>query len=317
MGFIVGVWLGMTISEVLIKARGLTKKYDQFMAVDHIDFEVYKGECVGFLGPNGAGKTTTVRMIYCFLPSTEGELTVAGMNVSTQARQIKSMVGVSPQEDNLDPDFTVLKNLQVYARYFDIGKAEATKRALELLRFFQLDEKKDASIYQLSGGMKRRLIMARALINEPKILLLDEPTTGLDPQGRHIVWDEIRSLRKQGVTIILTTHYMDEAAALCDRVLIIDNGKIIETGMPQKLIKEHVGEDVLEVAYDEAVLKSLKEELPDAHMEVYGDQIRVFINQPHGVFERIVKKFPNVDMTIRNANLEDVFLKLTGRKLRE
>lgn len=317
MGFIVGVWLDMTISEVLIKARGLTKKYDQFMAVDHIDFEVYKGECVGFLGPNGAGKTTTVRMIYCFLPSTEGELTVAGMNVSTQARQIKSMVGVSPQEDNLDPDFTVLKNLQVYARYFDIGKAEATKRALELLRFFQLDEKKDASIYQLSGGMKRRLIMARALINEPKILLLDEPTTGLDPQGRHIVWDEIRSLRKQGVTIILTTHYMDEAAALCDRVLIIDNGKIIETGMPQKLIKEHVGEDVLEVAYDEAVLKSLKEELPNAHMEVYGDQIRVFINQPHGVFERIVKKFPNVDMTIRNANLEDVFLKLTGRKLRE
>ena len=307
----------MTSSEVLIKACGLTKKYDQFMAVDHIDFEVYKGECVGFLGPNGAGKTTTVRMIYCFLPSTEGELTVAGMNVSTKARQIKSMVGVSPQEDNLDPDFTVLKNLQVYARYFDIGKAEATKRALELLRFFQLDEKKDASIDQLSGGMKRRLIIARALINEPKILLLDEPTTGLDPQGRHIVWDEIRSLRKQGVTIILTTHYMDEAAALCDRVLIIDNGKIIETGVPQKLIKAHVGEDVLEVAYDEAVLKSLKEELPNAHVEVYGDQIRVFINQPHGVFERIVKKFPDVDMTIRNANLEDVFLKLTGRKLRE
>jgi lipooligosaccharide transport system ATP-binding protein len=307
----------MTSSEVLIKAHGLTKKYDKFKAVDHIDFEVYKGECVGFLGPNGAGKTTTVRMIYCFLPLTEGELTVAGMNVSTQARQIKSMVGVSPQEDNLDPDFTVLKNLQVYARYFGIDKSEATKRALELLRFFQLDEKKDATIDQLSGGMKRRLIMARALINEPKILLLDEPTTGLDPQGRHIVWDEIRLLRKQGVTIILTTHYMDEAAALCDRVLIIDNGTIIETGVPQKLIKEHVGEDVLEVAYSEAILKSLKEELPDAHVEVYGDQIRVFINQPHGVFERIVKKFPNVDMTIRNANLEDVFLKLTGRKLRE
>ena len=307
----------MTISEVLIKARGLTKKYDQFMAVDHIDFEVYKGECVGFLGPNGAGKTTTVRMIYCFLPSTEGELTVAGMNVSTQARQIKSMVGVSPQEDNLDPDFTVIKNLQVYARYFDIPKEEATKRALELLKFFQLEEKQDVSIYQLSGGMKRRLIMARALINEPRILLLDEPTTGLDPQGRHIVWDEIRSLRKQGVTIILTTHYMDEAAALCDRVLIIDNGKIIETGVPQKLIKKHVGEDVLEVSYDEAVLKTLKEELPDAHIEVFGDQIRVFINQPHGVFERIVKKFPGIDLTIRNANLEDVFLKLTGRKLRE
>jgi lipooligosaccharide transport system ATP-binding protein len=307
----------MTFSEVLIKAHDLTKKYGNFTAVDHIDFEVYKGECIGFLGPNGAGKTTTVRMIYCFLPLTDGELTVAGMNVSEQQREIKCMVGVAPQEDNLDPDFTVIKNLQVYARYFDIPKAEATKRATELLRFFQLEEKQAKSISELSTGMKRRLIMARALINEPRILLLDEPTTGLDPQGRHSVWEEIRSLRKQGVTIILTTHYMDEAAALCDRVLIIDNGKIIETGVPQKLIKEHVGEDVLEVAYDETILKNLKEELPDAHVEVFGDQIRVFINQPHGVFERIVKKFPDIDMTIRNANLEDVFLKLTGRKLRE
>jgi len=307
----------MNSSEVLIKAHDLTKKYGNFTAVDHIDFEVYKGECIGFLGPNGAGKTTTVRMIYCFLPLTGGELTVAGMNVSKQPREIKCMVGVAPQEDNLDPDFTVIKNLQVYARYFDIPKAEATKRATELLRFFQLEEKQAKSIEELSTGMKRRLIMARALINEPRILLLDEPTTGLDPQGRHIVWEEIRSLRKQGVTIILTTHYMDEAAALCDRVLIVDNGKIIETGVPQKLIKKHVGEDVLEVAYDESVLKTLKEELPDAHVEVFGDQIRVFINQPHGVFERIVKKFPDIDMTIRNANLEDVFLKLTGRKLRE
>ncbi len=307
----------MNSSEILIKAHGLTKRYNDFLAVDHIDFEVYRGECVGFLGPNGAGKTTTVRMIYCFLPVTEGELTVADLNVSTQARQIKSMVGVAPQEDNLDPDFTVLKNLQVYARYFDIPKAEASKRATELLKFFQLEEKQAKSINELSTGMKRRLIIARALINEPRILLLDEPTTGLDPQGRHIAWDEIRSLRKQGVTIILTTHYMDEAAALCDRVLIIDNGKIIESGVPQKLIKEHVGEDVLEVAYDEVVLKTLKEELPGAHIEVFGDQIRVFINQPHGVFERIAKKFPDIDMTIRNANLEDVFLKLTGRKLRE
>ena len=307
----------MVSSEVLIKANNLTKKFGSFTAVDHIDFEVYKGECVGFLGPNGAGKTTTVRMIYCFSPVTEGELTVAGMNVSTQPREIKRMVGVAPQEDNLDPDFTVIKNLQVYARYFDIPKAEVTKRALELLKFFQLEEKQTKPIDELSTGMKRRLIIARALINQPQILLLDEPTTGLDPQGRHIVWDEIRSLIKRGVTIILTTHYMDEAAALCDRVLIIDNGKIIETGVPQKLIKEHVGEDVLEVAFDETVLKKLKEELPEAHIEIFGDQIRVFINQPHGIFERIVKKFPGVNMTIRNANLEDVFLKLTGRKLRE
>jgi lipooligosaccharide transport system ATP-binding protein len=303
-------------SARLIKALDLTKRFGSFTAVDHIDFEIYKGECLGFLGPNGAGKTTTVRMIYCFSPVTEGELTVAGMNVSTHSREIKRMVGVAPQEDNLDPDFTVTKNLQVYARYFDIPKAEAAKRAMELLKFFQLEEKQTKSIDELSTGMKRRLIIARALINQPQILLLDEPTTGLDPQGRHIVWDEIRSLLKQGVTIILTTHYMDEAAALCDRVIIIDNGKIIETGVPQKLIKKHVGEDVLEVAFNEVILKSLKEELPDADIELFGDQIRVFVNR-HGVLERIVKRFPGVNMNIRNANLEDVFLKLTGRGLRE
>ena len=309
--------LAMNSSEVLIKAIGLTKRFNHnIVAVDHIDFDVYKGECVGFLGPNGAGKTTTVRMIYCFLPVTEGELTVAGLNVTTQARQIKSMIGVSPQEDNLDPDFSVTKNLQVYARYFDVSKEEAAKRAKQLLKFFALEEKRDASISQLSGGMKRRLIMARALINEPRILLLDEPTTGLDPQGRHIVWDEIRSLRKQGVTIILTTHYMDEAAALCDRILIIDNGKIIQTGEPNDLIKRFAGEDVLEVEYDEVMAKALKQELPDAEVEVFGDQVRVFAKQ-HGTFEEIIKRYPDKTMTIRNANLEDVFLKLTGRKLRE
>jgi lipooligosaccharide transport system ATP-binding protein len=306
----------MTSQEILIKARNLTKRYNNFTAVDHINFEVCKGECIGFLGPNGAGKTTTVRMIYCFSPVTEGELTVAGMNVSTDSRKIKRMVGVAPQEDNLDPDFTVIKNLQVYARYFDISKAEAAKRAIELLKFFQLEEKQNRSIDELSTGMKRRLIIARALINQPQILLLDEPTTGLDPQGRHIVWDETRSLLKQGVTIILTTHYMDEAAALCDRVLIVDNGKIIETGVPQQLIKKHAGEDVLEVPFNETILKALKKELPNADIEIFGDQIRVFVNR-HGVFERIIKKFPGVNMTIRNANLEDVFLKLTGRKLRE
>jgi lipooligosaccharide transport system ATP-binding protein len=303
-------------SVSLIKALDLTKRYGSFTAVDHINFEVRKGECVGFLGPNGAGKTTTVRMIYCFSPVTEGELSVAGMNVSTHSREIKQMVGVAPQEDNLDPDFTVIKNLQVYARYFNISKAEAAKRAKELLKFFQLEEKQATSIDELSTGMKRRLIIARALINQPQILLLDEPTTGLDPQGRHIVWDEIRSLLKQEVTIILTTHYMDEAAALCDRVLIIDNGKIIETGVPQELIRKHVGEDVLEVPFNEVILKALKEELADADIEIFGDQIRVFVNK-HGVFERIVNKFPGVNMTIRNANLEDVFLKLAGRKLRE
>jgi lipooligosaccharide transport system ATP-binding protein len=307
----------MTSSEVLIKAQGLTKKFNGLVAVDHIDFEVYKGECVGFLGPNGAGKTTTVRMIYCFMPVTSGELTVAGLKVQTQAREIKGKIGVCPQEDNLDPDFTVIKNLQVYARYFSMPKEAAAKRAEYLLKFFQLDEKRDAAINELSGGMKRRLIMARALVNEPQILLLDEPTTGLDPQARHLVWDEIRNLRKQGVTIILTTHYMDEAAALCDRVLIVDNGKVIQTGVPHELVARYAGEDVLELEYNEEVVEKLKQELPGAEVEVFGDQVRVFINQPHGVFERIVKKFPDKNMTIRNANLEDVFLKLTGRKLRE
>jgi lipooligosaccharide transport system ATP-binding protein len=307
----------MNSSEVLIKAHSLTKKFNDFVAVDHIDFEVYKGECVGFLGPNGAGKTTTVRMIYCFLPLTEGSLTVAGMDTSTKSRDIKKIIGVAPQEDNLDPDFTVVKNLQVYARYFDIPKTEAAKRASDLLKFFQLEEKQAKSIQELSTGMKRRLIIARALINEPQILLLDEPTTGLDPQGRHIVWDEIRFLMKRGVTIILTTHYMEEAAALCGRVLIIDNGKIIETGSPQKLVRKHVGEEVLEMSLDESTLKTLKEELPDARIEILGDQIRVFTDQPHGTFEKIASKFPGVPMNIRNANLEDVFLKLTGRKLRE
>ncbi len=307
----------MNSSEILIRAQNLTKKFKDFVAVDHIDFEVYRGECVGFLGPNGAGKTTTVRMIYCFLPLTEGSLSVAGMDASLQARDIKKIIGVAPQEDNLDPDFSVIKNLEIYARYFDIPKADAVKRASDLLEFFQLQEKRTKSIQELSTGMKRRLIIARALMNNPQILLLDEPTTGLDPQGRHIVWDEIRSLMKKGVTIILTTHYMEEAATLCDRVLVVDNGKIIETGSPQKLVKKHVGEEVLEIAFNEQTLKILRDELPDAGIEIFGDQIRVFTNQPHGTFEKIASKFPGVTMNIRIANLEDVFLKLTGRKLRE
>ena len=306
----------MTASESLIKARNLTKKFNGFTAVDHIEFEVYKGECVGFLGPNGAGKTTTVRMIYCFSPLTEGELSVAGMSVSEQALEIKTLVGVAPQEDNLDPDFSVTKNLQVYARYFDISKAEAEKRAKEQLKFFQIEEKQNMFITELSTGMKRRLILARALINKPQILLLDEPTTGLDPQARHIVWEEVRSLRKRGVTIILTTHYMDEAATLCDRILLMDKGKIIEQGKPSELIKKHVGADVLEVDNDEKLVQALKAEFPDASFEAFGDRIHVFTTQPHGVFERFLEKNPLTNVTIRNANLEDVFLKLTGRGLK-
>lgn len=307
----------MVFSEILIEARNLTKKFGNLTAVDHINFDVFKGECVGFLGPNGAGKTTTVRMIYCFLPLSDGELYVAGKDVTKQAREIKSIVGVAPQEDNLDPDFTVFKNLEVYARYFDIPKGEATKRADEQLKFFQLQEKRNVQIMELSTGMKRRLIVARALMNKPTILLLDEPTTGLDPQARHLVWDEVRALRRHGVTIILTTHYMDEAAELCDRVLIMDNGKIIEQGLPADLIRKHVGNEVLEFETNEQLIQALKNELPDTEIETLGERTHVFTTQAHGVFEKFLEKHPGINVSIRNANLEDVFLKLTGRKLRD
>lgn len=303
--------------EVVIEANGLTKKYNDFLAVDHINFKIYKGECVGFLGPNGAGKTTTVRMMYCFLPPTEGELTVMGLSVKAQCREIKCLVGVAPQEDNLDPDFTVIKNLTVYARYFDIPKDEAMKRAEEQLKFFQLEEKREVPIMALSTGMKRRLIFARALINQPQILLLDEPTTGLDPQARHLVWDEVRRLKKQQVTIILTTHYMDEAEVLCDRILIVDRGKIIEEGTPAELIKKHIGEDVLELDYDEKLLAVLKESFSDARVEKLGDRMQIFTDKPQGVFEEFLKEHQLQNVAIRKANLEDVFLKLTGRGLRE
>jgi lipooligosaccharide transport system ATP-binding protein len=306
-----------TMPEVLIIAQDLTKKYDDFLAVDNIDFEVFKGECCGFLGPNGAGKTTTIKMIQCVLPLTSGSLAVAGMNVSEKPREIRKMIGVAPQEENLDPDFTVMTNLLVYARYFDIPKPEALERAENLLKFSQLEEKRNVVIAQLSTGMKRRLILARALINEPQILLLDEPTTGLDPQARHLIWDKVRHLKKQGVTIILTTHYMDEAAELCDRTLIMNHGKIIEEGKPSDLVKKHAGENVLEVDYDTEVMKMLQGKFPEARLEIAGDRIRVFTDQPHGIFEAFLTEFPTRGATIRNANLEDVFLKLTGRELRE
>jgi lipooligosaccharide transport system ATP-binding protein len=304
-------------SKVLIKAENLTKKYGDLMAVDNIDFEVYQAECCGFLGPNGAGKTTTIRMIHCFLPITSGRLTVANLSVQTNEREIKKMIGVAPQENNLDPDFSVIKNLTVYARYFDISKADATTKADALLKFFQLEEKRDVDVDELSTGMKRRLILARALVNDPQILLLDEPTTGLDPQARHLIWDKVRELKKQGVTIILTTHYMEEAAELCDRVLIVDAGKIIEEGKPSDLIGKHVGEEVLEVENADQVMTTLHKQFPEARLEVVGEKIHVFTNEPHGVFVKFLEEFPLKGATVRSANLEDVFLKLTGRKLRE
>lgn len=245
--------------ESIVLAENLTKKFGDFTAVDSVSFGVNKGVLFGFLGPNGAGKTTTMRMIYCVSPKTSGKLKVAGIDVDKNPRRIKEVIGVVPQENNLDPDFTVFENLMVYSRYFSIPKVEARKRAQELLEFFQLDEKKDVIIERLSTGMKRRLILARALLNNPRILVLDEPTVGLDPQARHMIWQRLRELRAEGVTILLTTHYMEEAEELCDHLVIIDNGKIIAEGKPRSLVEKHIEGDVLEITTNENIASYLEE----------------------------------------------------------
>jgi lipooligosaccharide transport system ATP-binding protein len=303
--------------EILVKAENLTKKFGDLVAVDSVSFEIFKGENFGFLGPNGAGKTTIMRMIQSVSPLTGGKLTLAGMDVTEQSREIKRLIGVTPQDDNLDPDFTVFQNLIVYARYFDIPKEKAKAKAEELLKFMQLEEKRDTIINALSGGMRRRLILARALMNDPQILILDEPTTGLDPQARHLIWTKIRSLQKQNVTVILTTHYMDEAAQLCDRIIIMDHGKIIEKGNPADMIKEQVGEEVLEVLYSEEAMACLKQNFPDARIDVVADKIQVFAHKPRGVLAKVLEEASFKGALIRDSNLEDVFLKLAGRSLRD
>jgi len=301
----------------IVEAKNLIKYYENLRAVDNISFEVMKGECFGFLGPNGAGKTTTMQMVHCVLPITSGELYVAGMNVKEKAREIKALIGVVPQENNLDPDFTVCKNLIVFARYFDIPKDVAEKRASDLLEFLSLTEKGDVVIDNLSSGMKHRLLIARALINEPQILVLDEPTTGLDPQARHLIWDRIVDLKKEGVTVLLTTHYMEEAAQLCDRIVIMDYGKIVEEGNPKDIVKKHFGKNVLEISYSEEILSFLKGAYHNATEEVIGDRINVFTNEPEQILSDVLERFSPREAVIRDANLEDVFLKLTGRRLRE
>jgi len=230
----------------IVTAKGLIKDYGSLRAVDNINFEIKKGECFGFLGPNGAGKTTVMSMIYCFMPPTAGEVKVFAMDVTEHPGEIKSRLGVMPQEDNLDPDLTVLENLIVYARYFDIFKKDSLPIAKELLEFVELSEKTDVNIKNLSGGMKRRLILARALLNNPELLILDEPTTGLDPHSRHSVWEKLNHLKSKGTTLILTTHHMEEAEKLCDRVAIMDSGRIITIDAPARLTDIHGGnlEDV-------------------------------------------------------------------------
>ncbi len=299
----------------IIEAADLKKTFGSTLAVDGIAFSVKKGEVFGFLGPNGAGKTTTMKMIACVSPKTSGTLSVLGMDPDTHPADIKARLGVVPQETNLDPDFTCHGNLFTYARYFDIPESTAAKKADELLAFVQLTEKRDVTVEKLSGGMKRRLILARALVNNPDILILDEPTIGLDPQARHLIWEKLRTLQAQGNTIVLTTHYLDEAARLCDRLVIMDNGRILVEGAPAELVREYGGHEIVEVDTSvevESCLKSLK--IP---FEVAGDRIQVATESSRDIAKILLEHCRPEKIITRPATLEDVFLKLTGRKLRE
>ena len=304
--------------DYVIRAEGLTKQYNGREVVCSIDFSVKEGECFGFLGPNGAGKTTTMRMITCYSPLTRGHLSVFGLDVMRHPREIQGRIGVVPQENNLDPDLTVYENLMVYARYFDIPRRVARERARELLEFVQLSERRDEKIPNLSGGMKRRLLVARSLINEPELTILDEPTTGLDPQARHLIWQKLRWLKSQGVTMVLTTHYMEEAAQLCDRLVIMDLGSILTEGSPKELVDKYVGREVVELRLkgDEEgeVFNRLRG--MDFSFERAGDVLFIFSEDGDALLSRIMG-MEDVEFLHRHATLEDVFLKLTGRELRE
>jgi lipooligosaccharide transport system ATP-binding protein len=306
--------------EATLVARGLKKTYGDFEAVKGVDFEAYRGECFGFLGPNGAGKTTTMKMIYGAAVPTGGELRVAGLDVQHAEREVKRRIGVVPQENNLDEDLKVEENLLVYGRYFDLPRKVVRQRATELLEFVQLSERADAQVEQLSGGMKRRLLIARALINDPDLVVLDEPTTGLDPQARHLVWDKLRELTNEGKTLILTTHYMDEAAQLCDRLVIMDGGKIISEGAPRGLIEEHISSEVLELRADPDTLERLARLVEDEAETVdrMDDELLIYTSDSEGVTRKVREAGIPVENTVyRQASLEDVFLKLTGRRLVE
>jgi lipooligosaccharide transport system ATP-binding protein len=298
-----------------IVARDLRKRYGDLEAVRGVSFQVARGEIVGFLGPNGAGKTTTVRMLSCFLPPSSGTARIHDVDVCERPRDVKRMIGVCPQEDNLDPDFHVVKNLLVYGRYFGLPRRVVRDRALELLAFVALSDKAHAPIQSLSGGMKRRLVLARALLNEPRVLILDEPTTGLDPQARHAIWDRIRSLRANGTTVLLTTHYMEEASQLCDRVIVMDGGSILLEGSPQDLVEREVGPTVVEAwNYGEDFLRFLHG--LSGRVEEVGSRLYYYPQEDH--VERLFEqRFPHQERLIRRATLEDVFLKLTGRALRD
>jgi lipooligosaccharide transport system ATP-binding protein len=304
----------------IIRARGLVKRFGDLIAVDGIDFSVPEGECFGLLGPNGAGKTSTIRMITCVSPLGGGELFVDGLDVTKHGRAIKARLGVVPQDENLDPDLSVAQNLAVYARYYDIPAAEARARADEVLELFQLADRRGEIVDNLSGGMKRRLIVARALINNPRILVLDEPTTGLDPQARHLVWRKLRLLRAQGITMLLTTHYMEEAAHLCDRLVVMHLGRILAEGPPLRLIEQHVGRQVLELRLDDGRRREavgLIRRHDSVKLENVEDVIYAFGASEN--WEQLMEELApfGEGVRLRDATLEDVFLQLTGRGLFE
>ncbi len=312
---------GSALGEATLIGRGLKKSFGGFEAVKGVDFRVSGGECFGFLGPNGAGKTTTMKMIYGAVIPTGGELEVAGLDVYHHEREIKRRIGVVPQENNLDDELKVRENLLIYGRYYDLPRKVVLRRADELLDFMQLSDKAEATVEQLSGGMKRRLLIARALINDPELVVLDEPTTGLDPQARLLVWDRLRALTAEGKTLILTTHYMEEAARLCDRLVIVEGGLIIAEGTPTELVEEHVSPQVLELRASPGALEELLpilEEASDAVERTGEEAVLAYTADADSLLERVRGSGVQVRNTVyRQAGLEDVFLRLTGRRLIE
>jgi lipooligosaccharide transport system ATP-binding protein len=304
--------------KVLVSANDLRKNYGSLAAVDGISFEIREGECFGFLGPNGAGKTTTIKMIHCVSPVTSGTLLVNGLPAHVDNRDIKMMTGIVPQEITLDIDLTVYENLIIYAKFFDINKREAKKRIAELLSFVELEAKRKSKISELSTGMKRRLQIARALINHPRLIVADEPTTGLDPQARHLIWQRLRQLKSQGVTLVLTTQYMEEAQQLCDRIVVMHKGKILKEGIPTKLVAEEIGREVVEIRIpkeeDERIIRQLSP-LSCGHERV-GDTLYFYCRDGQDLMRKLIELDLHNYLT-RPATLEDVFLKLTGRSLIE
>jgi lipooligosaccharide transport system ATP-binding protein len=304
--------------ELVIRAKGLRKTYGDFVAVAGIDFEVKRGEAFGLLGPNGAGKSTTMRMITSTLQRTEGELQILGKDPDKFGPEIRAHLGVVPQQDNLDRQLTVWENILVYGRYFGLSRKFLKNKIEELLAFAQLEDKRNVKSEELSGGMKRRLTIARGLVNEPEILLLDEPTTGLDPQARHVLWDRLFRLKELGVTLVLTTHYMDEAEQLCDRLIVMDKGQIMAEGSPAQLIKDYSSKEVLEVRFGSSGNAEAAKKLQKVgdRIEVLPDRILIYSENGEKVLEQLTKMgLKPVTSLVRRSSLEDVFLRLTGRTL--